>query len=337
MTESLLKVDSLKVWFSGQIGFLADLFRRPAYIKAVDGVSFELDRGEILGLAGESGCGKTTTAYTVLALYEPKEGRISFGGRDLSSLRGRGLKTFRQKVQIIFQDPYQSLNPRFTVMKSVSEPLVIHGVGNQPERMERTLAALQSAGMIPPEDFLERYPHELSGGQRQRIAIARAIVLDPSLLVADEPVSMLDVSVRAGILNLLKSFARRRNMGIIYISHDLGTIRYICDRTAIMYLGRIVEIGRSEDVIRHPFHPYTRALIDSVPETNPKMKRVEANLLGRFIEAERPEFGCRFSPRCPGSLELCSRQEPELMKVGEAHEVACFQFRPSPPPPAGSQ
>ena len=327
MTESLLKLDSLKVWFSAQSGFLADLFQRPSYIKAVDGVSFELDRGEILGLAGESGCGKTTTAYTVLSLYEPQEGKILFEGKDLLWLKGKGLKTFRKKVQIIFQDPYQSLNPRFTVMRSVSEPLVIHGVGNPNERMDKTLAALQSAGMIPPEDFLERFPHELSGGQRQRIAIARAIVLDPGLLVADEPVSMLDVSVRAGILNLLKSFARQRNMGIIYISHDLGTIRYICDRTAIMYLGRIVEIGRSEDVIRRPFHPYTKALIDSVPETNPKMKRAEANLLGRFIEAERPEFGCRFNPRCPKSIELCSQQEPELMKVGEAHEVACFQHR----------
>jgi peptide/nickel transport system ATP-binding protein len=327
VTESLLKVDSLKVWFSAQSGFLADLFKRPYYIKAVDGVSLELDRGEILGLAGESGCGKTTTAYTVLSLNEPKEGKILFEGKDLLLLKGKGLKTFRKKVQIIFQDPYQSLNPRFTVMKSVSEPLVIHGVGNPNERMDKTLAALQSAGMIPPEDFLERFPHELSGGQRQRIAIARAIVLDPGLLVADEPVSMLDVSVRAGILNLLKNFARQRNMGIIYISHDLGTIRYICDRTAIMYLGRIVEIGRSEDVIRRPFHPYTKALIDSVPETDPKMKRAEANLLGRFIEAERPEFGCRFSPRCPKSIELCSQQEPELMKVGEAHEVACFRYR----------
>lgn len=327
MTESLLKVDALKVWFSAQSGFLADLFQRPSYIKAVDGVSFELDRGEILGLAGESGCGKTTTAYTVLSLYEPKEGKILFEGKNLLFLKGKSLKTFRKRVQIIFQDPYQSLNPRFTVMKSVSEPLVIHGVGNPDARMDKTLTALQSAGMIPPEDFLERFPHELSGGQRQRIAIARAIVLDPGLLVADEPVSMLDVSVRAGILNLLKRFARQKNMGIIYISHDLGTIRYICDRTAIMYLGRIVEIGRSEDVIRHPFHPYTKALIDSVPETDPKMKRTEANLLGRFIEAERPEFGCRFSPRCPKSVEVCSHQEPELMKVGEAHEVACFQYR----------
>jgi peptide/nickel transport system ATP-binding protein len=327
VTQSLLKVDFLKVWFAAKSGFWAGLFKHPYYVKAVDGVSFTLDRGEILGLAGESGCGKTTTAYTVLSLYEPREGKILFEGKDLFSLKGRDLKTFRKRVQIVFQDPYQSLNPRFTVLKSVSEPLVIHGAKNQNEIGEKTLAALQSAGMVPPEDFLERFPHELSGGQRQRIAIARAIVLDPSLLVADEPVSMLDVSVRAGILNLLKTFARARNMGIIYISHDLGTIRYICDRTAIMYLGRIVEIGRSEEVIRNPLHPYTRALIDSVPETNPKMKRAEADLLGRFIEAERPEFGCRFHPRCAKRIEVCAREEPELVKVGEAHEVACFAYR----------
>jgi len=327
VTEPLLKVNLLKVWFAAKKGLWADLFKHQSYVKAVDGVSFELNRGEILGLAGESGCGKTTTAYTVLSLYEPREGNILFEGKNLLSLRGRGLKNFRRKVQIIFQDPYQSLNPRFTVMRSVSEPLVIHGAGSQKEKTGKTLAALHSAGMIPPEDFLERYPHELSGGQRQRIAIARAIVLDPSLLVADEPVSMLDVSVRAGILNLLKTFARQRNMGIIYISHDLGTIRYICDRTAIMYLGRIVEIGRSEDVIRNPLHPYTKALTDSVPETDPKMKRPEANLLGRFIEAERPEFGCRFHPRCPRSIEVCAKEEPELLKVDEAHEVACFRYR----------
>jgi peptide/nickel transport system ATP-binding protein len=249
-----------------------------------------------------------------------------FEGRDIVSLKGKALKAFRKKVQIIFQDPYQSINPRFKVMNTVSEPLVIHGIGNKRERMEKSLLALSAAGLLPPEDFLDRYPHELSGGQRQRVAIARAIVLDPKLLVADEPVSMLDVSVRAGILNLLRRFAKEMNVAILYISHDLGTIRYMCDRTAIMYLGRIVEIGQTENVITHPFHPYTKALIDSVPEENPKIKKPGADLLGRFIEEKRPEIGCRFHPRCPRRMEACAKEEPELVKIEEAHEVACFLY-----------
>lgn len=326
MSEPLLKIDSLKVWFPISRGIWAQLFKPQGYVKAVDGVSFELNRGEILGLAGESGCGKTSTAFTVLSLNSPSSGKVWFEGRDLHALKDKKLKDFRKKVQIIFQDPYQSLNPRFKVLNSVAEPLIIHGVKNPKERMDRTLGALMSAGLCPPEDYLERYPHELSGGQRQRIAIVRGIVLNPSLLVADEPSSMLDVSVRAGILNLLKRYAKEDHVAILYISHDLGTIRYICDRTAIMYLGRIVEMGQTEKVITDPFHPYTKALIDSVPEINPAVKRPTADLLGRFIEQERPPFGCRFYPRCPRRVDLCSKEEPELVQISEVHEVACFRY-----------
>ena len=324
MTETLLTVDSLKIWFLVQSGIFAQMFKAGSYVKAVDNVSFTIARGEILGLAGESGCGKSTTAFTILRLYNPREGRILFEGGDLISLKGKELKAFRKRAQIIFQDPYQSLNPRFTVRESVSEPLVIHGVRDGEEKIDLSLAALRAAELIPPEEYLDRYPHELSGGQRQRVAIARAIVLNPSLLVADEPVSMLDVSVRAGILNLLRRFAREMDVGVLYISHDLGTIRYISDRTAIMYLGRIVEIGQTERVITNPLHPYTRALIDSVPEVNPKLKRPGADLLGRFIEEKGTESGCPFHPRCTRKMELCSGSEPELIEVEEGHEVACF-------------
>jgi peptide/nickel transport system ATP-binding protein len=326
MTEPLLKIDSLKVWFPISRSLWAHFFKPQGYVKAVDGISFEMNRGEILGLAGESGCGKTSTAFTVLSLNTPTSGKVWFDGEDLHSFTGEALKNFRRKVQIIFQDPYQSLNPRFRVANSVAEPLVIHGLRDPQQRMERTLGAMRSAGLCPPEDYLERYPHELSGGQRQRIAIARGIVLNPSLLVADEPSSMLDVSVRAGILNLLKRYAKEDGVAILYISHDLGTIRYICDRTAIMYLGRIVEMGQTEKVITDPVHPYTRALIDSVPEINPTLKRPTADLLGKFIEEERPAHGCRFYPRCTKRVERCSLEEPELALVSEGHEAACFQY-----------
>ncbi len=327
MSESLLRVDALKVWFSLQGSLFSQLFKKDKHLKAVDGVSFDMDRGEILGLAGESGCGKSTTAFTILRLYEPTEGQIFFEGSPLSSIRARQAQAFRRKVQIIFQDPYQSLNPRFTVIDSVSEPLVIHGVQDRTEKRERALAALRAAGLLPPEAFTSRFPHELSGGQRQRVAIARAIVLNPALLVADEPVSMLDVSVRAGILNLLKRFAREMNVTILYISHDLGTIRYICDRAAIMYLGRIVETGRAEEVITRPLHPYTRALVDSVPEANPNIIRPGPELLGRFIEEKRPELGCPFQPRCPKRADLCQKEKPELVKLTETHGVACHLYR----------
>ena len=325
VTEPLLTIDSLKVWFPVATTLWGQFFKPQGYVKAVDGVSFTMNRGEILGLAGESGCGKTSTAFTVLLLNTPTSGRVLFEGEDLHSFQGEALKTFRRKVQIIFQDPYQSLNPRFRVANSVAEPLVIHGMKDPEERMERTLGALRSAGLCPPEDYLERYPHELSGGQRQRIAIARGIVLNPSLLVADEPSSMLDVSVRAGILNLLKHYAKDDGVAILYISHDLGTIRYICDRTAVMYLGRIVELGDTEKVITNPQHPYTRALIDSVPEINPAVKRPTADLLGRFIEEERPPLGCRFYPRCTKHIDRCTQEEPELTLVSEGHEAACFR------------
>jgi ABC-type oligopeptide transport system ATPase subunit len=269
----LLSVDDVKVWFSANVGLIAQVLGPERYVRAVDGVSFQLERGEILGLAGASGSGKSSLSFAILRHHELRAGRILIEGRDIHGLDRTGLKQFRRSVQLIFQDPYQSLNPRFTVYRCVVEPLAIHGVRDPHERRLRVIAALQDAGLRPAEDFLDRYPHELSGGQRQRVAIARAIVLRPSLLIADEPVSMLDVSIRAGILRMFKDFAKKQGIGILYVSHDLGTIRYICDRIAVMHLGKLVEIGPTEKVIREPQHAYTRALIDAVPEADPRYAR----------------------------------------------------------------
>lgn len=327
MREPLLAVDSLKVWFSTRTGVLSQLFGPERFVKAVDGVSFKLDRGEILGLAGESGSGKSTLSFTLLRHYQPRDGRISFDGVDVLTLKKKDLKAFRKSVQLVFQDPYQSLNPRFTVYQAVAEPLAIHGVRDPREKTGRTLSALRSAGLLPPEDFLRRYPHELSGGQRQRVAIARAIVLNPRLLIADEPVSMLDVSVRASILNLFKEFAKNQGVGILYVSHDLGTIRYICDRAAIMYLGRIVEIGPTADVIRDPSHPYTRALINSVPEIERGPDRKDPELLEKFIEDTAPVQGCCFQRRCPLRRQDCFLHEPDLIQTGSGRAVACHLHR----------
>lgn len=263
---SLLSIEEVKVWFSANAGMIAQLIGPERYVKAVDGVSLQVARGEIVGLAGASGSGKSSLSFAILRHHDLRAGRIMVDGKDIHAFDRDGLRQFRRNVQLIFQDPYQSLNPRFTVYRCVVEPLIIHKLRNPQERRRRTIEALHDAGLRPAEDFIDRYPHELSGGQRQRVAIARAIVLRPSLLIADEPVSMLDVSVRADILRMLKNFAKQHGVGILYVSHDLGTIRYICDRIAVMHLGKIVETGPTENVIRNPQHDYTRALIYAVPQ-----------------------------------------------------------------------
>jgi peptide/nickel transport system ATP-binding protein len=320
----VLEAKDLKTHFQIHPGFVGSLMgKRGIVVKAVDGVSFSVRRGEVLGLAGESGCGKTTTAMTAIGLYEPTAGSIHFLGRDVAGFSKAEMLDFRSKAQMVFQDPYQSLNPRFTVYDSVVEPMVIHGVKDRQEQGIRAIEALKSV-RLEADKFLSAFPHQLSGGERQRVVIARALTLRPQLLVADEPVSMLDVSVRAGIIDLVRALVAERGLAAICISHDLSNLRYMSDRLAIMYLGRIVEIGPTEEVVQNPLHPYAKALLGSVPVPDPSFGRQRSVLPGEVPDSiELPE-GCRFSARCPQAETRCFDLEPELASAGPDHRVACW-------------
>jgi peptide/nickel transport system ATP-binding protein len=323
----LLEVDELVVHYPVGRGIVGTMARRPREtVRAVDGVSFTLERGELLALVGESGCGKTTTAQTVLRLLEPVGGRITFHGDDITSLGQRELRPLRRRMQIVYQDPYESLDPRLTVRKAVEEPLLIHRAGgSKAERAELVQDALERVELSPPGLFLDRYPHELSGGQRQRVAIAAAIVLGPELLVADEPVSMLDVSVRAGVLALLDRL-RRGGLGVLMITHDLSTAAHFADRIAVMYLGRIVEEGPAASVVSDPQHPYTKALLSVVPRRDPRERTRPQILRGEAPDAVRIPAGCRFHPRCPIAIDDCRRIDPALESAGSdsSHTAACI-------------
>jgi peptide/nickel transport system ATP-binding protein len=322
---SLLKVQDLAVEYPLARGLVASVGRRPRQsVHAVDGVSFTLERGELLALVGESGCGKTTTAQTVLRLIEPVRGRIAFEGDDITALGQRALRPLRRRMQIVYQDPYESLDPRLTVRAAVAEPLLIHRAGgSKRQREERVREALERVELTPPDLFLGRYPHELSGGQRQRVAIAAAIVLEPDLLVADEPVSMLDVSVRAGVLALLDRL-RADGLAVLMITHDLSTAARFADRIAVMYLGRIVEEGPAAEVVANPQHPYTKALLSVVPRRDPRERMRPQILQGEAPDAVRIPQGCRFHPRCPAAIPDCRQVDPELRPDGAAHRAACI-------------
>ena len=326
-TNGLLAVEDLVVHYAVPRGLVAAAARRPQQVvRAVDGVSFTLGRGELLALVGESGCGKTTTAQTVLRLLDPVGGRIRFDGQDITALPNRSLRPLRRRMQIIYQDPYESLDPRLTVRSTVEEPLLIHRAGgSKQERAELVKDALARVELTPQELFLDRYPHELSGGQRQRVAIAASIVLGPDLLVADEPVSMLDVSVRAGVLGLLDRL-RQAGLGILMITHDLSTAARYADRIAVMYLGRIVEEGPAYAVIRDPQHPYTKALLSVVPRRDPRERSRPQILTGEAPDAVRIPVGCRFHPRCPRAIADCREIDPTLEPHGEGtgHRAACI-------------
>jgi peptide/nickel transport system ATP-binding protein len=325
MANPVIRVKNLKKYFAIGKGPFSSLFGlSDEIVKAVDDVSFSVESGRILGLAGESGCGKTTTGMVCVRLYRPTEGSILFEGRDISAYEGDELLRFRSLAQMIFQDPYESLNPRFTVYRTVCEPLEIHGIGSRTEREEKVYKALERAELRPPEQFFGMYPHQLSGGQRQRVAIARAIVLEPKFLVADEPVSMLDVSIRAGVLKLFKRLTESLEMAGVFVSHDLSLLRHICDHTAIMYLGRIVEIGETETIITNPTHPYARALLAGVSVPDPRVKRERIVLKGEVPSAKNIPSGCRFHPRCYMVQDRCRKDDPVLEKKSSGAEAACY-------------
>jgi oligopeptide/dipeptide ABC transporter ATP-binding protein len=329
-TAPVLEVEDLVVRYPVARGLVGMLARRPRRsVHAVEGVRLTLAAGELLALVGESGCGKTTTAQAVLRLVDPAAGSIRFDGRDITRLGARELRPLRRRMQLIYQDPYESLDPRLRVRATVEEPLLIHGLaGNKNERAERVREALAKAGLSPPELFLDRYPHELSGGQRQRVAIAAGLVLGPQLLVADEPVSMLDVSVRAGVLRLLDEL-RRGGLAILMITHDLSTAARFADRIAVMYLGRIVEEGPAHEIVDNAQHPYTRALLSVVPSRDPRHRRTPQILRGETPDAVRIPTGCRFHPRCPMMIEDCKAVDPALERPAAArapgHRAACIR------------
>lgn len=324
MSEPILSVENCCTWFDVTRGVLA----KKQIVKAVDDVSFQIYPGETLGLVGESGCGKSTLGRTIVKIYSPVSGTIRFKGKDISNLRGSELKDFRRKVQMIFQDPYASLNPRLTVGEIIREPMDIHNLHSHKEREERVAELLQIVGLKP--DHIRRYPHEFSGGQRQRIGIARTLALDPEFIVCDEPISALDVSIQAQVINLLEGIQKKLGISYLFIAHDLSMVKHISDRIGVMYLGHIVESGPSGELYHNPLHPYTQGLLSAVPIPDPKTARQRHRIMleGEIPTPINPKPCCPFATRCPKAMDCCFQAMPSTVEV-DGHQVACFLYQES--------
>ncbi|HLY25812.1 MAG TPA: dipeptide ABC transporter ATP-binding protein [Aggregatilineales bacterium] len=325
--EVLMRVRDLKKYFPIRSGVLIQ--RQVGAVKAVDDVSFDVYKGETLGLVGESGCGKTTTGRTILQLtgYRPTGGSVEFEGVDMAKVDGATLRKMRRRMQMIFQDPYASLNPRLTVGRIIGEPLMVHGVGSAQEQKDRVQQLLQRVGLNPY--YINRFPHEFSGGQRQRIGIARALALNPALIVADEPISALDVSIQAQVINLLQDLQEEFGLTYLLIAHDLSMVRHVCDRVAVMYLGKIVELADANELYTNPLHPYTQALLSAVPVPDPEIERKRERIIlkGDVPSPANPPVGCNFNTRCPIAIDVCFNEEPELREVSPRHWVSCFRVQ----------
>ncbi len=317
----LLKVEGLKKYFPIRAGLFGKTIGQ---VKAVDNVSLSLDSGKTLGLVGESGCGKTTTGRSIIRLIEPSDGTVTFKSQDVRSLEGTALRTLRRNMQIVFQDPYSSLNPRITIGGMLSEIIRFHRIVDRKSIRDRVNEILENVGLSP--EYAGRYPHEFSGGQRQRIGIARALSVEPEFIVLDEPVSALDVSIQAQILNLLMDLQGKFNLAYLFVAHDLSVVEHVADEVAVMYLGRVVEIGTKEDVIENPLHPYTQALLEAVPMPDPDKRRERELLIGDVPSPANPPPGCHFHPRCPRAKPACSEWSFDLKDVGNGRKVACILF-----------